>query len=78
MTSAQDEFEECLDLARQLLTGSDEIDDLWEANDLCNRALRLRPRDSVAWLVKGQALLTDREVQPPVPPEPARELAGRS
>jgi hypothetical protein len=32
----------------------------------------------VAWLVKGQAILKDREEQPSVPSEPARELARRS
>lgn len=57
MITAVDEFEECLDLARQLLSGSDETTDLWEASDLCNRALRLRPKDAVAWLVKAQVLL---------------------
>lgn len=55
--NAQEEFEECLDLARQLLSGSDEASDLWEANELCNRALRLRPRDEVAWLMKAQVQL---------------------
>lgn len=57
MTTAQEEFEECLDLARQLLSGSDEVADLWEANELCNRALRLMPKNGVAWLVKTQVLL---------------------
>lgn len=57
MTPAQEEFEECLDLARQLLSGSDDAADLWEANELCNQALRLRPRDGLAWLVKTEALL---------------------
>lgn len=57
MITAQDDFEECLDLARQLLSGSDDVADLWEANDLCNRALRQRPKDAVAWLVKAQVLL---------------------
>ena len=74
MITAEDEFEECLDLARQLLSGSDEIADAWEANELCNRALRLRPRDAVAWLVKAQVQL---ELDDPVAALSAVEMALR-
>lgn len=49
-----DEFETCLDAARGLLTSNEDVDDLWEANDLCNRALTVRPDSAEAWLVKGQ------------------------
>jgi tetratricopeptide (TPR) repeat protein len=55
--TAADEFEDYLDLARQLLTGSEEIADLWEANELVNQALSLRPQDPAAWLLKAQVLL---------------------
>ncbi|HUH00922.1 MAG TPA: tetratricopeptide repeat protein [Kofleriaceae bacterium] len=49
-----DEFETCLDAARGLLTSNEDAEDLWEANDLCNRALTVRPDSPEAWLVKGQ------------------------
>lgn len=52
----QDEFDDCIEMARTLLGGSESAADLWEANDYINRALRLRPSDPEAWILKSQIL----------------------
>lgn len=52
----EDEFEDALEMARALLGGTDDSADLWEANDLVNRALRIRPSDPEAWILKCQIL----------------------
>ena len=52
----EDEFDDVLDMARALLGGNDDSADLWEANDLVNRALRIRPADPEAWILKCQVL----------------------
>jgi tetratricopeptide (TPR) repeat protein len=51
-----EEFDDCLEMARALLGGSDGAGDLWEASEYCNRALRLRPLDPDAWILKSQIL----------------------
>jgi len=48
------EFAECLEAARALLSGNEDTSDLWEANDLVNRALACAPQSSDGWLVKAQ------------------------
>ncbi len=50
------EFAECLEAARALLSGNEDTSDLWEANDLVNRALACLPQSAEAWLVKAQIL----------------------
>ena len=52
----QDEFEDSLEMARALLGGNEGTSDLWEANEYVNRALRLRPNDPEAWMLKCQIL----------------------
>src|SRR5262245_45503580 len=54
--SMQDEFEDCVEMARALLGGFDSTGDLWEANEYINRALRLRPLEPDAWILKSQIL----------------------
>jgi tetratricopeptide (TPR) repeat protein len=54
--TTHDEFEDVLETARALLSCNDDTADLWEANELVNRALALRPRDSDAWILKCQVL----------------------
>ena len=51
-----DEFEDCMEMARTLLGGCDGAGDLWEANERVNRALRLRPTEAEAWILKSQIL----------------------
>lgn len=51
-----DEYEDSLEMARALLGGNEGASDLWEANEYVNRALRLRPTDSEAWMLKCQIL----------------------
>jgi tetratricopeptide (TPR) repeat protein len=51
----EDDFEDVLEAARSLLT-TDEEADLWEANELVNRALSMRPDDPEAWILKAQVL----------------------
>lgn len=53
----EEEFGRSLHLCRELLNGAKDAADLGEANALCNRALRLRPRDPDAWVMKAQVLL---------------------
>ncbi|MFH0900218.1 MAG: hypothetical protein V2A73_06285 [Pseudomonadota bacterium] len=52
----RDSYDDAMELARALLGGSESIDDIAEANDFANRALRLRPGDCEAWLLKAQTL----------------------
>ncbi len=56
METYHDDFEDVLDMARVLLGGNEDSADLWEANDLVNRALRLRPGGPQAWILKCQIL----------------------
>jgi tetratricopeptide (TPR) repeat protein len=56
MDTYENEFEDVLEMARALLGGNEDPADLWEANDLCNRAIRLRPADPEAWVLKCQIL----------------------
>jgi tetratricopeptide (TPR) repeat protein len=51
-----DEFEDSLEMSRALLGGNEGTSDLWEANDYANRALRMRPTDAEAWMLKCQIL----------------------
>ena len=51
-----DEFEDSLEMARALLGGNESASDLWEANDFVNRALRVRPADPEAWMLKCQIM----------------------
>src|SRR5215470_5720206 len=51
-----DEFEDSLEMSRALLGGNEGASDLWEANDYANRALRMRPNDAEAWMLKCQIL----------------------
>jgi tetratricopeptide (TPR) repeat protein len=51
-----DEFEDSLEMSRALLGGTEGTSDLWEANDYANRALRMRPGDAEAWMLKCQIL----------------------
>jgi tetratricopeptide (TPR) repeat protein len=45
-----------MEMARALLGGYDGAGDLWEANEYVNRALRLRPNEPEAWILKSQIL----------------------
>ena len=56
MDTYESDFSDSLELARALLSGNDDASDLWEANELVNRALGLRPDDSTAWILKCQIL----------------------
>ena len=51
-----DEFDDALEMARSLLGGNEGASDLWEANEYVNRALRLRPSDPDAWMLKCQIM----------------------
>lgn len=53
---SNDEFEDCLEIARSLLGASESPSELWEANERVNRALRIRPDEPEAWLLKAQIL----------------------
>lgn len=55
-TSYESEFEDALEMARALLNGNEDSGDLWEANDLVNHAIGLRPDDVDAWILKCQVL----------------------
>ena len=52
----QDEFDDCMEMARSLLGSYEGAGDLWEANDQINRALRLKPAEPEAWILKSQIL----------------------
>jgi len=56
MEHYENEFEDVIETARSLLVGNEDHSDLWEANDLVNRALRLRPHEPDAWILKCQIL----------------------
>ncbi len=56
METYENEFEDVLEMARALLGGNEDAADLWEANDLVNRAFRIRPSDPEAWILKCQIL----------------------
>lgn len=51
-----DEFDDCMEMARSLLGGYEGAGDLWEANEHVNRALRARPSEPEAWILKSQIL----------------------
>jgi tetratricopeptide (TPR) repeat protein len=51
-----DEFDDCIEMARALLGGYEGAGDLWEANEYVNRALRARPNEPEAWILKSQIL----------------------
>ena len=51
-----DEFDDCMEMARALLGGYEGAGDLWEANEYVNRALRARPSEPEAWILKSQIL----------------------
>ncbi len=53
---AYEDFDDYLEMARALLGGYESVSDLWEANDHVNMALRLRPNDISAWILKSQIL----------------------
>jgi tetratricopeptide (TPR) repeat protein len=56
MPMVQDEFDDCMEMARTLLGGYEGAGDLWEANEYVNRALRLRPTEPDAWILKSHIL----------------------
>ena len=56
MDTQESTFDDCLEMARALLSGNEDSADLWEANDLVNRAIALRPTSADAWLLKCQIL----------------------
>lgn len=47
-------YEDTLGVARELLGSTEDPGQLWEANELVNRALTLKPRDADPWLLKAQ------------------------
>jgi tetratricopeptide (TPR) repeat protein len=56
MNTHEGDFEDSLEQARGLLSTNESAADLWDANELCNHALGLRPYDGEAWLLKSQIL----------------------
>ncbi len=56
METHENEFEDALEHARSLLAANECSDELWDANELVNVALRLRPDDVDAWILKSQIL----------------------
>lgn len=56
MDTYESDFDDCLEMARALLSGNEDNADLWEANELVNRAISLRPSSAEAWLLKCQIL----------------------
>jgi tetratricopeptide (TPR) repeat protein len=56
MDSQESNYQDVLEMARALLSGNEDPADLWEANDLVSRALRMRPVDAEAWILKAQIL----------------------
>src|SRR5260370_1641635 len=56
MVMRQEEVDDCMEMARALLGGYEGAGDLWEANDYVNRALRARPVEPEAWILKSQIL----------------------
>lgn len=75
----EDEYEDCLEMARALLGSYESAGDLWEANDHVNRALRHKPADSSAWILKSQILSSlDDDVAALAASEMAARRAPRS
>lgn len=56
MNTHEGDFEDTLEQARALLSTNESTADLWDANELVNHALSLRPHDGEAWLLKSQIL----------------------
>jgi tetratricopeptide (TPR) repeat protein len=56
METYENEFEDVLTVSRNLLAQNETMGDLWEANDLVNRALRIRPTSPEAWILKCQVM----------------------
>jgi tetratricopeptide (TPR) repeat protein len=56
MDTYENEFEDSLEMARALLGNNEDSGDLWEASELVNRALAIRPADPDAWILKCQIL----------------------
>jgi len=56
MDTYEDEFDDVVEMARALVGSTDDAGDLWEANELVNRALGLRPADPEAWILKCQIM----------------------
>ncbi|ACY15716.1 hypothetical protein [Haliangium ochraceum] len=56
MNTHESDFEDSLEQARALLSGSECSTDLWDATEFVNHALSLRPYDGEAWLLKSQIL----------------------
>ena len=50
------DFDDCMTLARELLGGHEAGGDLWEASDAVTAAIRLRPGNPDAWLLKCQIM----------------------
>ena len=56
MNTYESDFEDSLERARALLSANESTVDLWEASELINHALSLRPDDAEAWILKSQIL----------------------
>lgn len=56
MDTYERDFENSLEMARALLGNTEDSADLWEANELVNRGLALRPSDPDAWVLKCQIM----------------------
>ena len=54
MQEKDTDFEDLLETARVLLGGNEEREEIWQADRLVARALRMRPHDPEAWLLKCQ------------------------
>jgi tetratricopeptide (TPR) repeat protein len=52
----QDDYDDCIEMARALLGGYEGAGDLWEANEYINRAIYMRPNEPEAWILKSQIL----------------------
>ncbi len=51
-------YEDTVGIARELMGSTDDPGQLWEANELVNRALSMRLRDAYPWLLKAQIQCT--------------------
>lgn len=56
MNTYESDFEDSLERARALLSANESTVDLWEASELANHALSIRPDDTDAWVLKSQIL----------------------
>jgi len=56
MNDFESEFEDAIETARALLSSTEDSADLWEANDVVNHALSMRPANADAWVLKCQIL----------------------